>query len=249
MKEPQSYKFKSTYELADLIDNSVQNSVNFWNYDEVFFIKAATKFSKDTLLHLYIVTTAMNFYRKDFLKNGDNIEEEAMEKWYNLFEHHSIDVEKFNFESDRDTVDWFDEHIDRFVNLFDAMADECFYILFGNRYFLLDFNKLVSETIKDTKFQKKFITKKGTLKRTNIPQWVKDAVFHRNKGRCVFCNVDLTRMVNILTNNNYDHIIPLDLYGSNDPCNIQLSCEHCNKSKTNKIGNTTTNYFPWWTRE
>ncbi len=93
------------------------------------------------------------------------------------------------------------------------------------------------------------MTSKGTIKRVNIPQWVKDAVFHRDKGRCVFCNTDLTRLVNTLTTNNFDHIVPLDLYGSNDPCNIQLSCEFCNKSKTNKAGATTTKYIPWWSRE
>ena len=60
---------------------------------------------------------------------------------------------------------------------------------------------------------------------------VKDAVLYRDYGRCVFCNKDLTGTVNHIEEENYDHIIPLKEYGVNDPCNIQLSCEECNKKK------------------
>src|SRR5690606_11520791 len=97
-----------------------------------------------------------------------------------------------------------------------------------------------------SKYPKEYITRKGTIKRTNIPVWVKNAVFHRDKGRCVFCNTDLTNLVNTFTKNNYDHIVPLDLYGANDPCNIQLTCERCNKSKSHKESTTSDQYYSWW---
>ncbi len=42
-------------------------------------------------------------------------------------------------------------------------------------------------------------------------------------------------------------MVPLDFYGTNDPCNIQLACEKCNKTKTNKDGITSDKYIPWWT--
>ena len=246
----QDYKFNSTYELAHLIDGSVRASVSFWNFDEQAFIDSSTRYKKDTLLHLYIVVTAVNYHHRDFIKNGDSIDEEIIEGWYRLFDLFSIKIKKFNFEGNVEIADWFEKNIEKFEKLFDKMADEVFYVLFSNRGFLLEFNNLVAKTIQeDIVLPQMFLTKKGTLKRINIPQWVKDSVFHREKGRCVFCNTDLTRLINTLTNSNYDHIVPLDLFGSNDPCNIQLSCEHCNKSKTNKNGSTSTKYIPWWVRE
>jgi 5-methylcytosine-specific restriction endonuclease McrA len=242
------FKFDYIYELADLIDNSVKSKVNFWNFDTDYFINAATKFSKDTLLHLYIVTTALNYHGRDFSKNGDSIDEEIIEKWYSLFKSYNIKIRKFKFDQNSEIIEWFDKNINKFEELFDRMADETFYILFANRQFLLDFNNLTIETVKDITFPSIYITDKGTIKRVSIPKWVKTAVYHREKGRCVFCNTDLTGLVNTLTNANYDHIVPLDLFGSNDPCNIQLTCERCNKTKTNKDGKTSNKYIPWWTK-
>ncbi|MBN9295665.1 MAG: HNH endonuclease [Filimonas sp.] len=244
----QEFKFNYIYELADLIDNSVKAGIEFWNYNNHFFIHAAIKFSKDTLLHLYIVTTAINYHRRDFRKNGSDFENDDMGKWYSLFASYNIKVARFNLNGEREIIEWFDKHIKKFTELFDFMAEEVFYILFANRQFLLEFNNLTSKTVSDTQFPKHYLTTKGTIKRASIPQWVKTAVYHREKGRCVFCNIDLTGLVNTLTNSNYDHIVPLDLFGTNDPCNIQLTCERCNKSKQNKDGTTSNKYIPWWTR-
>lgn len=244
----QEFKYNNIYELADLIESSMKAGVSFWNHDTGFFIQAATKFSKDTLLHLYIVTTAINYYHRDFRKNGDLIDEERIEKWYSLFDSYAIKVSKYNNNGKTEIIKWFERHIRKFEELFNKMSDEVFNILFANRQFLIEFNKLTVETVRNTEFPKEHLTPKGTIKRVAIPKWVKTAVYHREKGRCVFCNTDLTGLVNTLTNSNYDHIVPLDLYGTNDPCNIQLTCEKCNKTKTNKYINTSNKYVPWWTR-
>lgn len=74
----------------------------------------------------------------------------------------------------------------------------------------------------------------------------KRGCFYRDKGKCVFCLKDLTGLISTLTKSNYDHIVPLDLYGTNDPCNIQLTCETCNKKKNSKEGITSNLYTPWW---
>src|SRR5690606_13289109 len=115
-----------------------------------------------------------------------------------------------------------------------------------NRPLLLQFNKLVTNTISSVIIPQENLTSKGSIKRISIPQWVKSAVFHRDKGRCVFCTTDLTKLVNTLTNSNYDHIVPLDKLGANDPCNIQLACENCNKGKSNRVAATSVFYYPWW---
>ena len=61
-----------------------------------------------------------------------------------------------------------------------------------------------------------------------ISQKVKDTVWNRDGGKCVECgsNKDLE----------FDHIIPFSEGGANTYRNIQLLCEHCNRSKSNKIG-------------
>ena len=246
MSELQEFKYCNIYKLADLIDSSVKFGEEFWNYNIEYFIHAATNFSKNTLLHLYIVTCAMNYYHRDFLKNGDLIDEESIEEWYSMFANYSITIDKFNFDSEEEIYQWFEKHTIQFEKLFDNMADEVFYLLFSNRQFLLNFNNLTRITVQKTMFPNEYMTQKGTIKRVGIPKWVKTAVFHRDKGRCVFCNTDLTGLVNTLNNSNYDHIVPLDLYGTNDPCNIQLTCEKCNKSKKNREGITSNKYIPWW---
>lgn len=247
MKDLKEYKFNSIYELVDLVDGSVKHGAEFQNYDEELFIKNATKFSKFTLLHLYIITTAFNYYRRDFRKNEDCVDEDSIEYWYELFETYGIKYGRLDFEKEEDIFPWFERSKKVFLSLFEKMADEGFYILFSNRNFLLEFNKLLYNTIIDANIPLDRLTKKGTIKRINIPVWVRKAVFHRDKGRCVYCNADLTNIYNTLNNSNYDHMVPLDLMGTNDPCNIQLTCESCNKRKSNKEGSTGKRYIPWWT--
>lgn len=241
MNNIRQFEFSSTYEMADLIDQSVGNEIEMWNYDEDFFINAATSFSKDTILHQYILTTAMNYHHRDFRKNGDEID---LDKWYLLFREYGIRIKKKSRKIDCDL--WFENNEEAFLELFSLMAEEVFYLMFGNRNFLCKFNQLISITVQNTKFPATFLTAKGTIKRKHIPEWVRTAVYHRDKGRCVFCHTDLTNLINTITQKNFDHIVPLDLHGTNDPCNIQLLCEKCNKRKSNASGKTSKIYIPWW---
>ena len=61
-----------------------------------------------------------------------------------------------------------------------------------------------------------------------IPQKVKDAVWRRAKGKCEMCG---SRM-----NLEYDHIVPFSKGGSNTYRNVELLCEKCNRTKSDKIG-------------
>lgn len=246
MKDFVEFKFNSVYSIADLTDDSIKGGAEFWNYNQALYISSATKFSKFTLLHLYIITNCFNHYRRDFRKWGGFIDEEEIEYWYDLFNSYEISYEEFEFEENAEIFEWFEKHETNFLELFEKMAEEVFYILFANRGLLLEFNKLLHNTTIDVKIDAKCLTKKGTIKRVNIPSWVKKAVFHRDKGRCVFCNKDLTNIFNTLNNTNYDHMVPLDLMGVNDPTNLQLTCETCNKSKSNREESTGLNYIPWW---
>ena len=61
-----------------------------------------------------------------------------------------------------------------------------------------------------------------------IPQNVKDKVWNRDGGKCVKCGSN--------KNLEFDHIIPFSKGGSNTYRNLQLLCEHCNRSKSDNIG-------------
>ena len=127
------------------------------------------------------------------------------------------------------------------------MADEAFHILFRDRKILQDFNSYVASIIHGWgDLLTKYRTKQGYFLRCKIPSWLKKAVFHRDQGRCVFCNKDLTGIYNTLSQKNFDHIVPLSNYGINDPTNIQLSCSDCNNKKSNKNNSTSTIYAKWW---
>ena len=249
MSELREYSFNSVYDLANIIDEAVRYEVELFNFDEDYFLEGSTKFNRDTILHQYIVCQLLNHFRRRFKKDGDLYEGEVMDNWYELFSSYSIKIDEFDFENEElDVCDWFDENHRKFYDLIDICGEEVFHVLFSNRGFLLRFNNLISETVKKFNYPIGYLNKKGRINRAHIPKWVKKAVYHRDKGRCVFCNTDLTNIINSAVNINYDHIVPLDRFGINDPCNIQLSCESCNKSKTNKEGETTNKYFSWWKR-
>lgn len=71
MSRLQKYSFHGIYDLINLVEEHINLETEFWNYNEDYFIAHSAKFSKDTLLHQYIVITAFNFYRRDFRKNAD----------------------------------------------------------------------------------------------------------------------------------------------------------------------------------
>jgi hypothetical protein len=62
----------------------------------------------------------------------------------------------------------------------------------------------------------------------SISQQVKDLVWNRDNGKCSVCGSNEKL--------EFDHIIPFSKGGSNTYRNIQLLCELCNRTKTNKIG-------------
>ena len=97
------------------------------------------------------------------------------------------------------------------------------YILFQNRDFLLRFNEQVAVMFCE-----------HPRKRVYVPEWVKRAVLFRDRGCCVFCKKDLTGLYSLLEDNekHFDHIVPLNEGGINDVCNMQLSCQDCNLSKS-----------------
>lgn len=249
-------KFNNTYHFANLVESYIYGESGFWNYSDEIFKDRSLKFHKETLLHHYIETTIWNYYNKEFRKYGGIYEdnEDFLDFLRDLFESYSVTVEFFddivNVDESEDLHEdfkkwWYDKESE-FRELFNKIADDVFYIFFGNRELLLRFNKLVSQTVINTEYKSSDLNSNGKIKRRNIPQWVKKAVFSRDKGRCTKCSKDLTGLIALDSKQHYDHIVPLNQYGANDPTNIQLLCESCNLKKSGNIIETSKLYLKWW---
>ena len=243
------YKFESIYWFADIIYQSVKSDVEFFNYNIDEFIQSATTFQKKSLLHIYAESTLYNYFNREFRKNGDCYEEDCIDEWRKIFSAYNVKLKYCecdfdNVENDDCVYEWFSKNELCFKKLFKIISLEVVHILFANKNFLLEFNKLARKSFEE--LPKELLSNKGTVRRTAIPTWVKKAVFYRDYGRCVFCNKDLTGIFSTMASSNYDHIIPLDKHGFNDICNIQLSCENCNKSKGAKDEIPIYKYEPRW---
>lgn len=252
----QNYKFKSIYRFLSIIQDSVDCQFDFWNFNAELFVNSALKFNKISLLHIYVSSTLACYFDSDFRENGDLKDSADILWWIDLMHEYHVEPDDLCFDDEEESFaeGWHNRNNNAFDNLFLALADEIVHILFINKIFLNKFNLLVARVIKDTDqsytgiitWPENSRNTDGTIKRSSIPEWVKRAVFHRDKGRCVFCNKDLTDLVSIYGNKNYDHIVPLKQFGANDPCNIQLTCEKCNKSKGDKHLIPDYNYQSWW---
>lgn len=247
------YEFKYVYRFADIIYSMVESGMEFWAYDEEQLKDATLRFSKCSALHIYIYTQLLNYYNREYRKNGDCYEEDYLE-WVEIAKAYGVVFKtKFDAESLEYTFyDWYQENKEIFEKLFESITDEVFFCLFSNHPFLVKFNTLLAGLIenkdghREWKYPEGTLELNGTIKRCNIPKWAKDAAFHRDHGKCVFCGTDLTGVYTHANKVNFDHIVPLNRYGANDPCNLQTTCEHCNKSKQDKSDNPKYKYEPWW---
>lgn len=179
---------------------------------------------------------------------------------YDNFEEYLKNVGK-NFDSaDSDDIyEYMNELwlIQPYQSLVEIMVNEIFHILFQNRELLLILNLFLSNIIKKIDINEvmekephlfKVIFKQDySLKRIQPPAWAKKAVFFRDRGQCVLCNKDLSGLVNLANTKNFDHIVPLSLYGLNDITNLQLLCMECNQhDKRDNIGYTSNIYQSWY---
>jgi len=254
------FNLENIYFFVDLIDTSVRSDnevVSEFSYDDEQFIESATKFNKLTLLHIFIVNKLFQYYNDYIHHNSDILcdDDEWLNSIEDLFDKYNVKIEKFteNYPNPDDVDDldhkleeWYDSNEDKFNDLFNKISNDVFYVLYGNRRFLRDFNILVSKEIDKLEIPKDLKNEQGKIKRVDIPVWVKKAVFLRDKGRCIKCSKDLTGLIASDTNLHYDHIVPLNLNGANDPTNIQLMCSDCNLKKSGNVIETTNIYSPWW---
>lgn len=67
--------------------------------------------------------------------------------------------------------------------------------------------------------------------RMPFPWAVKEALLKETNGRCAHCGVPLDRYTNLTV----DHVIPLNKGGINDPKNLTVLCDGCNRQKSDMV--------------
>lgn len=127
-----------------------------------------------------------------------------------------------------------------------------FTILYSDKNFLAFFSSKITEIVRGLKVADypEMLTSDGIIKRCSYwPTWLSAGIKYRDKGRCQLCGCDITAVLRPDVMPNIDHIIPLDNGGINDPINLQLTCEHCNKSKGARSMTFNNVATPFWQLE
>lgn len=258
-------EFFETYYFVNIIFNVLTHEsldymprIHSWyeNQEAELFLPP---FSRWSVLHDFIAYVIEDVMVEDF-------DESHIEKWLNLaFNHHGISFESYkdwlvNEGKSKDSDNFYEyltelKLTESYEKLLHSMVDEIFYILFGNRTLLMALHTITSAAVQSLTWSEipeelvSFLKHEGVLKRVNIPEWAKRAVFFRDRGMCAQCQRDLSGIVNLESVENFDHIIPLALGGLNDVTNLQLLCRECNAKKGGAMLPASNFYQRWYNPE
>jgi hypothetical protein len=261
-KSSRQFVFQRVYDMAALVEECIENegSLIELDWEDPELLRGLARFSKISVLHRYIYATIAVEHRYDYRKNADTYEAEDVGCIERLFDAYSINylsyasytspipIEEARSREEDPFYQWFLTQEQSFEELWEKLTYEAFHLLFGNRSFLLKFNRAVARYLEQEtiRIPADYLGADGKFKRQPIPIWVRDAVYFRDHGRCVLCQVDLSGLLSTDRSDHFDHIVPLATWGINDPCNIQLLCEACNLKKAAGQPTTGYRYSPWW---
>ena len=238
-------------------DTDQSMDVLFWlkdNYEDV--LECLTKPQKVTMVHQYIKNIIV--YEIDYLLDK-HFPVIGIKEMFSVFENYDIDystvvrLDISEFADDESTEE-LEEYAYQLFKLFcddvlDSFVNDVFTNLFWNKNFLYEFNIQCAQYISKIKKDKypETLKENGILYRAKyVPTWLKNAIIYRDKNRCSICGCDLSKAHTTVTKENFDHIIPLQNGGNNDPSNWQLTCEQCNKSKGCRSNNFNNVVMPFW---
>lgn len=245
--------YHQAYSFADSVVSVVRhpnsNGFDFDTIPDFFCFRSSAFFNqiqkpqRKTLLHALIYEINYDGYVYYISKVGPD---EYMEDYKNLLDAACIPYPA-----------WFnhsqvEKHIDELKCILSKassiVTEAAFQLLFSDRTFLFEFSQMIAKYIRLLKVgEHPCIISDGNVKREQyFPTWLKNAVFHRDKGHCQLCGKDLTNIFNPTGQRHIDHMVPLKAHGTNDPTNFQLSCESCNKSKgANVLAKKHLSYTYW----
>lgn len=248
--------------MASLVEGHIEDSSTLeelpWKDPKILICLG--KYSKVSLLHYYIYAMIATWVSRDYRKNGDCYGFDDITDIDETLTAYGVPHQSFESfcsaivrDEDDDPIDdfynWFLSEEEAFESLWEKMTDEVFHLLFANRNFLLKFNQAVAEFLQsgEVAIPSSLRSENGLLRRQPyVPAWAKHAVYCRDRGRCVLCNKDLSGLLSTDRRTHYDHIVPLNLGGINDPCNLQLLCEECNLKKSGLSAVSDFFYPQWW---
>ena len=263
MRKPsRQFVFQRVYDMAAMVEECIENegSLIELDWEDPELLRGLAKFSKISILHRYIYVMIAVEHRHEYRKNADMYEAEDVGDIERLFDAYGINylsyaaftspiaIEEARSPEEDLFYQWFLTQEPSFEELWEKLADEAFHLLFGNRSFLLKFDRAVARYLEQEtiRIPAEYLGSDGKFKRQPIPIWVRDAVYFRDHGRCVLCQVDLSGLLSTDRSDHFDHMVPLAAWGINDPCNIQLLCEACNLKKAAGEPTTGYRYSPWW---
>lgn len=210
--------------------------------EEIFFQKAF-KPHKTTLLHDFIHN--VNYHAIEF--------ETGHADHDHLIRTYGPAIKAYGYE----TPNWFNinelgDHIHELDDLLESVSrsisEAAFHVLFADRDFLFQFSNFVGRFIRDLDITVSDIFKKKSVIKRHpyIPKWLRNAIFHRDKGRCQICTRDLTGLMAPYFGIHLDHMLPLEQSGTSDPTNFQLLCSNCNTRKGKNPIVTKQLTFTYW---
>lgn len=265
-------KYHNVYYYCGILNNIIEYQqeeflTKLWEFSHAYLEEIPEQYSKESVLLLFCRWSVKLIMEEDMEKELAELKglmetlsargkENRKEAFWSNGTYFSFEVERaieHYCEKKNRFYDWlqegtydlledaFDDYLfnlwigDEYETIVNKIAEEMFYILFLNREFLLSFNYYMSRT-HNNKYSHAY-----------MPQWVKRAVFYRDRGKCVLCGRDLSglMMVTETKDIHYDHIVPLEQGGINDLSNIQLLCSKCNLSK-GTISTTSNIYQNWF---
>ena len=245
---------------AQIIGAIEEFTVEMWlDYYDVFdlAVEKLSKPHKRTFLHDYIEAVYLEGqnYTLDKHFPGPVIKElKNILNAYNVDYSSVVETEHIEIYEDGCGNDEAEEYagalqtffIDNVLNRF---IDDIFTVLYSDKNFLFEFNKQCADIIATLKKDDypELLKEDGVFKRiSNKPVWLQNGVRLRDKERCSVCGDNLGRILTNSTKVNYDHIIPLQKNGNNDPTNWQLTCETCNKSKGDRNAEFKNVFSAFW---
>lgn len=248
------FNFSESYAYADKVRKAI--------FEDLYVIepidvasdldKQIAKPQKWSLLHDYIdyvVRDGLNFYFRGGGWDYDDVQpvfstlnshgveyltlERYIEEWYRDDDTgETISVTKDLTEQYK--YQYASEYLEDIVldSLPSFIVTEVFTLLFADREAMKAFNLKVAEGLGER-----------TPRCTYWPEWLKRALFCREKGLCALCKADLSSQHHVNGKLAIDHIVPIALNGVNDPTNLQILCEGCNGKKSgSKV--VTSNALP-----
>lgn len=246
------FKFHASYKYADIVRSHIFTK----HYDCLIerldgFDAKALKPSKRTLLHEfidYVVSEELEFELGDAF-NNDHCGEGVIK----LCADYSIpcqSMEDFIEQTQYSAYEYNSEYLwDLCADLIPKITTEVFTLLFSDREAMAEFNKSIAEEVRElcVENEAQLLRCDGVIKRNKYwPKWLEKALFCREKGLCALCKCDLSSLHHTIGKLAIDHIVPLNLGGTNDSTNLQVLCQECNNTKSGDIVKTSNELPLYW---